>query len=731
MRGRTVSMRRDRYVRLAAAGLALACCAAASRAHATNENDLCAPSADPCVVSTVITATPGSEFNLGQRELRINSGGAIDVGSGTMTIRARSLNMLTGSFLRARPTSSSEPGGIVNLFLEQATIVGTIDASGSPGGQVVLAASGPVTVSGSIAANARSSSEVGGSLDISAGEANITGTLAAFGGNFEGLGGDVTVTTTGSLTISGTIDATGADGGTIDLDAAPGLDDAGDLIVTKTAIIKAEARIAGSFGGTIDLSAQGDNVTTGRAFVDGQLTAFGVTGSEDTGGGDGGCVSISASGDIAMLDPASTFNVNGGGPDGSGGEIELSTISGAVEARGRLTALSPGVEASGGSVSIDATLDAIVAGPIAASGGEIGGGEVTIASTAAGVLLEKDATVTVAASSAGQGGTICLESGFAGAAGEGRTVVIEGDLNADGGIGGGIDISAGAEVRVDAASVITAAALVGRGGAVSIAVDDGPALIDGPITASGGRPSGDGGVIAIDASQRIVSNGQLDARGQANGGSIGLSSGGAVDVRRAALASSSTAAGGDIEIVSQGQVLISAALNADGSTAAGRNTLTGCEVTICGIDAAACGSGAVGMLTSLGPEGVNRIVGRDGSFILGTMRANADTGRNELVYNGSLEAEPLVLGTVVPDATLIVDPRVGDCAPPTPGDVNGDHIVADEDRPFLAEEIFDGDGDSVDNVKGGAFAGSPGADANADQHVTAADFVAISKLIGN
>jgi filamentous hemagglutinin len=730
MRGRTVSMRRDRCVRLTAIGLGLAVGVLATRANATSEADLCAPNADPCVVSTVITATNGSEFNLGNRELRINSGGAIDVGSGTMTIRARSLSMLTGSFLRARPTSSSAAGGIVSVVVEQANIVGTIDASGAPGGQVVITASDLVTVSGSVAARATSSLEVGGSIDITAGDANITGSLLAFGGNFEGLGGDISVTSTGSITVSGTLDATGADGGTIDLDAGPGEGNAGDLTIAPSAILKVDATAAGNFGGTIDLAAQGNNVDSGRVTADGQLSGSGRTGGEDTGGGDGGCVSISASGDIRMLQAASTYNVNAGGPDGSGGEIELSTISGAIEVRGTLTALSPGDQGSGGSVSIDSTLEAIVAGPMAASGGDGGGGEITVASTSSGVTLEKTASATVAATAAGTGGTICLESGF-GNGSELRSVVVEGDLNADGGVGGGIDISAGSEVRIDAASVLTATALVDRGGAISIAVDDGPALIDGPITAAGGRPSGAGGVIAIDASQRIVSNGQLDARGQATGGSIGLSSGGAIDVRRAALASSASAGGGEIEIVSQGQVLISAALNTDGTSAAGLNTLTGCEVTICGMDAAACGSGAVGMLTSLGPNGVNRIVGRDASFMLGTMRADGDTGRNELVYNGAIESEPLVLGSAIPEATLVVDPRVIDCAPPTPGDVNGDHIVADVDREFLAEEIFDDDGDSVDTVKGGAFAGSPGADANNDKRITAADLVAISKLLGN
>ncbi|MDX2166992.1 MAG: hypothetical protein SF182_08015 [Deltaproteobacteria bacterium] len=758
MRGRTLSMQ---CALLGLAGLLLAAGAGASPAAATTANDLCAANADPCVISTVVAVTTGSVLDFGQRELRINTGGALDVSSGTLAITARALTMQAGSFLRARPTSSSSPGGSLTITLAQADLAGTIDASGAPGGAVTMVVSGRLTLTGTLAARATSSLEVGGSIDLTGGEVVISGAVQAFGGNFEGLGGDISVSSTGPITVSGTLDATGADGGTIDLDAGPGAGNAGDLIIAKTAIIKSDATAAGNFGGTIDLAAQGDNLTTGRVFVDGQLTASGRTGGEDTGGGDGGCVSIAASGDIRMLDAAATFNVNAGGPDGSGGEIELSTISGAIEVRGTLTALAPGDQGSGGSVSIDATRDAIVAGPLFAGGGDSGGGEITIASSAAGVTLEKTSSASVAANALGAGGTICVESGSGGAAQE-RTVVIEGDLTADGGTGGGgIDISGGAAVRVSADAVLSATALTGRGGAVSIAVDSGPALIDGPITVSASRPEAPGGIIAIDASQRIVSNGQLDARGQGMGGSIGLSSGGGVDVRRPALAGSSAGAGGEVEIVSQGQVLVGATLNTDGSTAAGHSTLTGCDVTICGMDHPACPSGGTGMLTSLGPNGVNRIVGRDSSFVLGTMRANTQTGRNELVYNGASEAEPLVLGSVTPEATVIVDagvrgcPRCGNSATeppetcddgnqldgdgcsavcqleaPLPGDANGDYVLSSEDRVFLANEIFDGDGDSVGAVSGGAFAGSPGADANDDSHVTAADLVAIARLLG-
>ena len=142
------------------------------------------------------------------------------------------------------------------------------------------------------------------------------------------------------------------------------------------------------------------------------------------------------------------------------------------------------------------------------------------------------------------------------------------------------------------------------------------------------------------------------------------------------------------------------------------------------------------------------------------MRADAASGRNELLYDGDPDREPLVLGTVVPPAELVSSPEVQRCPAcgnsiidppetcddgneldgdgcshvcqveaPIPGDANGDYVLAPDDRGFAIAEIFDGDGDSVGTVSGGTFPGAPGADANDDDFVTAADLVAITRLL--
>ena len=192
-----------------------------------------------------------------------------------------------------------------------------------------------------------------------------------------------------------------------------------------------------------------------------------------------------------------------------------------------------------------------------------------------------------------------------------------------------------------------------------------------------------------------------------------------------------------------------------------QDLITGCTITVCGLDSPACPSGGTGILSSLGPEGRNRTTGRDATVILGTMRAN---NNSEATTSSSTTATPTASrspsGTVTPNEEVIVNPDLlasglrqrqhraaGDLRrrqptrrrrllastcqveAPLPGDANGDFTLSPEDREFAVSEIFDGDGDTVGTVSGGTFAGSVGVDANDDGFVTAADLVAITKLL--
>lgn len=726
-------------------------------ARATTANDLCAADADPCVVATPVPVTNNSILDVGTRELRVDPGGALDIGGGTMTIKAGRLTVNPSGFVRATGTTSTG-GGTISVQAGSISVAGGMDANGTPGGTINLTGTADVTISGAtgVSARALSRSEVGGTITIVAANATFTGPLSVLGG-FDALGGDISITTTGTVAIASTIDATGGDGGSIDVEAgaAPG---AGDIVVADSAVLKVDATVAGGFGGTLDLLAHGDGVESGFIPVDGLVSATGRSGGEDTGGGSGGCITITADGDVTNARGAASITAAGGAPDGDGGEVDITSTHGAVTLNGSADSGSSGSESSGGSTTVSAFGNAAINGLLASTGGD-GGGEVDVGSDSANVQIGRTATIDASSTATGDGGAICLNSGIGGAAV--RSIVVEGRLSAaGGGEGGTIELDGGDAVRVAVTAGLTANG-GGSGGTITVDVASGPALIDATMTVAGGSPTGAGGVVSVDANQRIVLTAATDARGFGAGGEIGLSSTGAIDVRGNLLAGSTAAGGGKIEIVSDGEVMIAAALIADGVALPGASIdVTACTVTVCGLDSPACPSGGMGILSALGPEGRNRTTGRDGTVILGTLRADANTGHNVLLYSGDPEAEPFVIGTVTPAAEVTVSGDILPCPAcgnrnieppetcddgnmldgdgcsstcqveaPLPGDANGDFDVSPADREFAVAEIFDGDGDTVGTVSGGTFPGAVGADANDDGFVTAADLVAITRIL--
>jgi cysteine-rich repeat protein len=743
--------------------LALALAALPAPLLATTANDLCMPTANPCVVSTTVAVTDDSIIDVGARELRIANGGALNVGGGTMTLQAATLTISAGGFVRALGTGST-PGGAIAIQVGDLTVTGGLEANGAPGGSIAIAATGAVAATGPISARSLAREDLAGNIDIVAATATLGGQISLLGG-FDAVGGDLSIDTTGDLNITGELIADGGDGGGIDIRVGRPTSGA-NLVIGGTAELRADNTTVGGFAGAIDILIEGDGINNGSTTIDGQLSANGVPGSLELGGGSGGCVEVQATGEVLIMRSA-RLSADGGAPDGDGGEIDITSLNGPVTLEGTATASVGGEQSNGGAVTIDARGNSTISGSILATAGDGGGGEVAVSSTAASVIVSRTATIDVSSMVAGLGGGICLESGV----GEGtHTLTIEGRLSADGGsgggAGGGIDLVGGDSVRIGPTAILRAAGAAGGGGGgggtVSVRADPGIALIEGPITATGGSPSGAGGVVAIDAVGRINVPADVDTEGFGPGGQIGIATDtGPVDIFGDLTAGSRNATGGSIEVTAQSDVRLAGEMVTDGSAApGGRIEIVGCAVTLCGLDSPACPAGGDGVMSSLGPSGINRITGRDSSAVLGTMRANNNTGRNELVYDGQASREPLVLGDVRPAASLLVDPSVLPCPfcgnrsiePPetcddgnqldgdgcssscqtedvVPGDANGDRVVSADDIGYTIQEIFDGDGDSVSMVSGGGFPGAPGADSNGDDVVSAADLSATIELV--
>jgi len=320
---------------------------------ATTAADLCAPTADPCVVAGAIAVGGNSTLDLGGRALVITGSGSLDVGGGDVLVFAGRLEMQPGArFL-------SKGGSIDVTTLDAIDVQATdkqarVDVSGNDGGFVSLVAGGALTIDGQVLANALAASGDGGSVDVEGlgVEIGAAARLSAEGGR-SGFGGDITVEASAGCAVSGTIDASaGSDGGPICIEAE------NDLVVGPTAMLDGRSG-AGGVGDELDLTSFSGSVTLAGT-VTGQ-----AAGSADLGGGSGMALVVDADADVAV---DATIELSGAGSDGSGGSADFGG-SGDVTYQGTIDVSAPGGFGSGGEVSFSTDTGLVdVQGDVDASG---------------------------------------------------------------------------------------------------------------------------------------------------------------------------------------------------------------------------------------------------------------------------------------------------------------------------------------------------------------------------
>lgn len=726
-------------------------------ASATEANDLCAPTDDPCRVTMRVTVTPMSVIDVGQRELLIDNGGTLSVGTGQMNLRARALRIAANGSLLAQGTAAQN-GGIIDVQADTIVVEGRIDVTAGNGGRVALTSSGSLDVSGTINAFALSNEGGGGGIVLTGGAVTASGNLLAAGGSL-GFGGDVTIGATGDVTYSGRIDVRGEEGGDVEITAGT-LAGAGNVILSESALIQADSRTAGGFGGMIDVDARGDGNATGNITINAVLSAQGGTGTAATTGGDGGSISLTAVGNILGAVRGGGLRVEGGRPDGFGGDIEILASDGTFSYSGQILLGPQGEAGGGGDLTIDVGGDVTLSGPIAGAGGS----EAQI-SAAGDIIVTQNGSINLS-----DGGSLCLDAGQADSA---SRIVISGPITVN---GGSIDLVANDAVTVAAPVTSDGPQSGGDGGSMSVVVARGLVLVSALISVKGRNPgSRAGGTLAIEG-QRVRIGGRLDADGTGGrGGNIGIRADELIELAAGGTITASTimtGGGGSVVLVSDnGNVSILGSITANGgpnttAEVGGSIRIQGCLVCIgAAIELAGEGAschqvegGENASLIVLRPGGTNEIVGREFIFVIGRVLADERTGRNVFRYR---DEQPLVFGQVQPRQEEQRDPELplcgndlcgnrrveagetcddgnfldGDgcsriCQREIAGDADGDGFVTEADPIALILEMFDGDGDRVATVGGGRFPGFAGADANKDRRISAADLPAVVRLLG-
>jgi cysteine-rich repeat protein len=329
---------------------------------ATTADDICAPSADPCVVSTDVTVAPGSTLDFGTRQLDVKPGAGLMVQSGQMTISAGSVRLETNGDLIGGDDAMGN-GATIKVTTSGDIRIETgasgdamIDVSANNNaGEIDLVAHGNIVIAGQMGADAPSNPGSGGVINVTAdGSVSVSGTISAKGGPI-GLGGAITIIG-GTASATGTVRADGGDGGDIEIDSLNG-------DITSSSGLNSSA--GGSFGdgGTVTMIASNNLTVTGPVFLPG-------TGNPTDGGGDGGDVDLE--GTAGTVSVSGVVDNHGASPDGDAGETDVTAGLDYIQ-NGTLTNNGAGGDGCGGFIDIEVGRNINLIGSTDMSGGFCGG----------------------------------------------------------------------------------------------------------------------------------------------------------------------------------------------------------------------------------------------------------------------------------------------------------------------------------------------------------------------
>jgi hypothetical protein len=450
-----------------------AVCTAASACLFAHVAHCC--TATTCTFDGPITAepsTPGSEcmFDFEDRAVTVKSGGEFRIGSNSVTLQAGSFNLTGNGKLLA--TGRAAMNGM----------------PGTPGGSLSIKTTGTFGLDFPSAVIDVSGTN-GGRLRIEAGGAvTVTGDSSKVNLRADGYdasdAGEITIRSGAEMTLApAVISAQGSKDGRIDLDAAGHL-----FLDSSTRILANKSGAAPGFAGSVNIVAASIDA---RAII-------------EANNGEGDITLEARTGSLALRRHPLGLSVDSG-VGGDAGVITLLTdsltdpdamppTSGLILIAAPLSAEGTAGTAGGGGIEVHAAGKLIVNEPITVNGKGQGDAEVLL--EAAG---DVELNSTINGTDTSQGAVIDVVSG--------RHVIVNGTISAAGrarseGTGGSITIDAHNDLTVTAGSVLDAS----------------------------GASSEDGGEISLFAGHDLwIQGGELPAKLNANGGSMG-GSGGSIDV---------------------------------------------------------------------------------------------------------------------------------------------------------------------------------------------------------
>jgi len=290
---------------------------------------------DPCIIDKVIDPAEPKIYDLGSRGVRVIPGGQLVLVASTF--RCGSFSAETGTTPAVVVPANGAAQGTFKLFARgicandpSVTCQDHFACSTGScvGGDVIL--DGAIDGSGTDAAN----------IEIrAAGHIDVLRTVDIGGRGIDGAGGGLDLRSDGDVSIGGTVDADGAYGGDISVDAS------GDVVIDGADLSATAARGSGD-GGIIDVRASGAIRISGAT----TLTTDGHRGQGDCGFG--GEQRLDAGRSIFVADTA-VMQANGPGPDCDGGIVSLYADRD-ILFDGTMIVEGTGSDSAGGDILLDA-----------------------------------------------------------------------------------------------------------------------------------------------------------------------------------------------------------------------------------------------------------------------------------------------------------------------------------------------------------------------------------------
>jgi cysteine-rich repeat protein len=667
-------------------------------------DEICAPTDDPCVISSGVSVDNGSVIDFGTRKVEVVPGGQIDIGAGSVTIRCGGFSSSKGSnnvAINARGPNGfgGTDGGDLTLEARRACSVETT-TSCLDDADCALAPCDHTVCTGapSRLCQADSGCQLGSCIPrfcsadprrVCQSDGNCQ--LGVCQATHRCAGDNRTFCTVDADCNFGTCSLLGCEN-----DSKTTCTDNADCNFGTCSTQVCAGDITRQCAGDADCDLGTCSVGTAEINIDAKILGQGE---------DPAIISIAAADD---LEYAANINLNGTTIDSDGGSLDLQSTFGDVRMNGQVNATAGG-NGTGGDVCAIAAGDIDVGVGINANGGDFDGGTVEL--DAGGNIGIHENVTADAVSGEGFGGEICMLAGtditlVEGGATVKTTISAEGHTGTDGGSfggdGGPHDISADRDVIIQKNT---------------------------QILSSGASPDGYGETISIDAGRDVVVDGKLESKakgGQGGGGAVEITSVGNTTISNLASidVSGTSGGGGYVDISADGDLLFDAPVTAvasNGGTAdsfdlaSGGNMTIGpnADLTMSGtafnnnngtIDVDGCRmvvqSGA--LLENSGDFARNRFIVREHiNFDAGsTVTADPFTGANEITYRNPLRP-PVIDGLLNPAADLVLDEALQGC--PVCGNAELEQGETCDDG-----NTVPGDGCSADCQDEGCIADTPG-----------------------